>query len=266
MKVVSEKIKDNSFKNVVELKKYISDKAKNHKNFKYYSKSERISNILKNHSIYLSNGKNWNDKIDKEQFNNKNNKYVNFGLCLSFSKTENVAMWMLYSGNDGCMIDYSPKTINAILEAQQIKLGCFDKKSNNFECMQELKKGDYEISSFDIIYYSDAKDVHKYYVKRSEETNKEFPRDLINQLSYQKKGLAWSYENECRIVVSVKREIISDPKIDTVSIEFPEEFVSGLKCRTYDSPNAVVKKYEDSSLKTKINWDLCRECKNSNAG
>lgn len=115
-------IKENRIKNVDELKEYLTERAKNHNWHKYYAKRKYISTILENHTVYLSDGRNWNDTLDVENFNNAKSERVNFGLCLSFSKSESVAMWMLYSGNEGGMIDYSQKIINDILATEEIEL------------------------------------------------------------------------------------------------------------------------------------------------
>lgn len=81
-------IKSGQIHNKDELIQYLSEKANNHLYFKFYSKRERIETILKDHTIYLSDGSNWNDTIDRENFNDNPKEYKRFGLCLSFSKSE----------------------------------------------------------------------------------------------------------------------------------------------------------------------------------
>ena len=82
------KIKSNSITTSEELVEYLSQKALNHACYKFYSNREKIHNIINTHSVYLSSGQNWNDVIDKENFNPKDSEHINFGLCLSFSKSE----------------------------------------------------------------------------------------------------------------------------------------------------------------------------------
>lgn len=249
----------NSATDEKELQTYLSQKAHNHHYYKHYTALNRIENILENHTIYLSNGKNWNDKTDRDNFNNEKLDSVNYGVCLSFSKSENVAMWMLYSGNNGAMLDYDKETIQALLDTECIELGHF--QDYRFHSEMTLKRGSFEISIFDIVYYNqeDAEDIC--YVRRSSEVYKKYPKWKVDALTYQKKTLPWSYENECRLVVSIKREIVACVyDADTVAISFPKEKVVKLKKRTYHSPNSNDCKYVESKLKNKINWDLCLHC------
>ena len=259
---IEEKIKNNSTDNKRDLISYLSQKAENHKNYKHYTKAYKIETILNNNTIYLSNGSNWNDLIDKKNFNSDESETINFGICLSFSKSESIAMWMLYSGNEGCMIDYDTKTIRAILDAKFVEMGNF--VDGTFIPLKRFNRDLFDISIFDIVYYDFEKDRKKIgdvvYVKRSDETNKEFPKTKLDELTFNKKTLPWSYENECRLVVSIKKEVLGNDTGDTVAISFSEKLVEGLKKRTYDSPNSKANKYQESNLKNKINWDLCYGC------
>ena len=169
-------------------------------------------------------------------------------------------MWMLYSGNGGLMLDYDRATIKKILDASIIELGFFD--GELFRTVKTLsgKGEEFVIKLADIIYYGDGEKTGTYYIKRSDESQDSFSKSIIDDVKVFKKKTAWSYENETRIVVSVKNELIDDT-IKSVKIVFPEANVSDLRKRTYDSPNAIIKKYEDSRFKGKINWDLCKDCK-----
>ena len=249
-----------------ELVAYLSAKAKKHKNYKHYTKLYKIETILNNNTIYLSNGNNWNDIIDKNNFNSDTNDVVNFGVCLSYSKSENIAMWMLYSGNDGYMIDYDSKTIKDILNTDTIEIGNFI--DGVFVANKKFKSGLFDISIFDIVYY-DSSNYHdgmteNVYVKRSNEINKEFPKEKLDNLTFQKKTLPWSYENECRIVVSIKKALLQNVIGDTVAIPFSNKHIDELKKRIYASPNSRENNYKESCLKNKINWDLCYGCKERN--
>lgn len=124
-------IKSGQIHNKDELIQYLSKKGNNHYNYRFYSKRERIETILKDHTIYLFDGSNWNDTIDRENFNDTSKECKRFGLCFSFSKSESVAMWMLYSQNDGCMIDYGQNLIKEILQTNTVQLGEF--KNNVFQ-------------------------------------------------------------------------------------------------------------------------------------
>lgn len=254
------KIQYNLLHDSKEMCKYLEERANNHKCFKFYSKSYRIENIINTHSIYLSNGHKWNDEVDKANFT-IDDGYKKFAICLSYSRSENVAMWMLYSGNDGCMIDFNKEIIvNHVLKTDCVKLGKFDdKKFCERETLYKSKK-EFEISLFDIVYYSDSKDGQdSYYAKRSDEVNKAFPKKHIDGLTYQKKRLPWIYEHECRIVVKVKQELVQTED-DTIAIEFPEKCLEELNKRIYDSPNRGDGNHNKSKLKGDMNWNLCSEC------
>lgn len=259
---MEEKIKYNSAVDKNELISYLSERARNHKNYKHYTKAYKIETILNNKAIYLSNGSNWNDLSDKNNFNNNESDVVNFGVCLSFSKSENIAMWMLYSGNEGCMIDYDSKTINDILNTEIVEIGSFI--DGSFVPYKKFNKASFEIAIHDILYYGFSQHTDNtsdvVYVKRSDETNKAFPKVKLEGLTFHKKTLPWSYENECRIVVSIDKKLLKNFTGDTVAISISDKLIDGLKKRTYDSPNSKESKYQESSLKNKISWDLCYGC------
>lgn len=249
-----------SLKTATNLSSYLIEKAKNHKNFKYYSSKNRIEGILENHTVYLSTGSRWNDTTDSENFNNDQLEYKNFGLCLSFSRSESVAMWMLYSRNLGCMIDYSSDVIRSILKTKTVKLGFFE--NDVFNETEVLSDDKFRVSISDVIYYGKSKKGGEdtYYVRRSGESYDQCRKDAVDSLSFYKKTLPWYYENECRIVVSISRKLLRNSKCDTVAIEFPEEYLDKLRERVYDSPNNKKGIYKPSALKNSIDWNLCKDC------
>lgn len=255
------------------LVEYLKDKAENHRNYKYYSTKDRIDNIIKNNEVYFSNGKNWNDETDKDMIDNiaKKGKKKLFVLCLSYSQSENVAMWMLYSGNNGCMINYSKEIIGEILNAKKIRLGRF--VNNSFEEIKTITSG-YKIYISDVLYYGASKERadEAYYIRRSGETVKEASKTVVDELTYQKKTLPWMYENECRIIVEVTDESVINPEnaIESVAIKINSGGKIALKDMVFLSPNYKYKdkeykhednEYKPSKLKGKINWDLCSNCK-----
>lgn len=77
--------------------KHLREKGKNHTNYKIYSYGTRITDIIDETTLYLSDGQRWNDRIDRDNFCRKDQPR-RFARCFSFSKSENVAMWMLYGG------------------------------------------------------------------------------------------------------------------------------------------------------------------------
>lgn len=243
---------------------YLSRKAVNHKYYKYYAPKHYIDTILREEAVFLSDGENWNDVSDKERLND-DNRYKRFALCLSYSRSENVAMWMLYAGNDGCMIDYPKNVITAILDSDCVYAGAFSKETGIFETQLSIGRDGFQIDAYDVVYFAEAKKEPNvfYYVKRSDESSSEFSRDIIEKLSYQKKTLPWSYENECRIVVSIDRRKCKEiSQIHSLKIAIPKESKKELDKRTYRSPNSSTSEYEQSKMAGLINWNLCERCEN----
>jgi len=241
---------------------YLSQKAVHHKYYKYYAPKHYIDTILREEAVFLSDGENWNDVRDRERLNN-DNRYKRFALCLSYSRSENVAMWMLYAGNDGCMIDYPQKVITAILNSDCVYAGAFSRETGRFETQLSIGLDGFQIDAYDVVYFAEAKKEPNtfYYVKRSDESSSEFRRDIIEKLSYQKKTLPWSYENECRIVVSIDKQKYKEiAQIHSLKIAMPRETNKVLAKRTYRSPNSSISEYEQSKMAGLINWNLCDRC------
>lgn len=284
-------------KNQENLYKYVTDKALQHRNFKHYvSDIKRINNILKEGALFLSDGTNWNDIDDRNAFCNTPSTNINeknyrmYGLCLSFSSSENVAMWMLYGGmhKKGAMIDITPSSINQLINGQQIQieLGNFEGSKWVPEYDISSKKG-VHIGLTDVLYYEpDNKEKiisygNSYNIKRSMETtlcraeildSKELSSEMFFPL--QKKKWAWSYENECRLIMSVDLKALPQgicSKAHYAKLYFPDKnkFVSGVKKRIFLAPNFQGDlscfsehnvEYKKSNLA--IDWDLCRNCDN----
>lgn len=263
-KKLDKKISKNVIRTTAELENYLNYKAKRHNYYKYYSKRKYIYSIINECRIFLSNGENWNDKLDSSGFQKDTDK-INFGMCFSVSKSESIAMWLLYSGNDGAMINFDRNTINSIVESEKIEVGYFD--SEKFVNLAELNQDQFEIILSDVIYYGDSKDgdTYTYYVKRSDEVQEAFPATILNGLRLFKKKCSWSYENECRIVVSINRDLLREKGVDInkckeVKIEYNCENTDKLKQNSYDSPNAKQCIFQKSKMSDDLNWDLCKDC------
>ena len=245
-----------------QLKAYLASKAKKHHSYKLYASRKKIESIIEKNCIYLSKGNNWNDAIDKANFNQPTSDYHCFGMCLSYSKSENMAMWMLYSGNEGLMLNFNKTFVSQILDSEAITLGYFDNEKKTFVEIKKITKPNFEIDVIDMIYYGESTEKGKYYVKRADESYKFFDADLIEQATYYKKTLPWSYENECRIVVKINRNLIPDSSITTVAIDLPKKLHDDLLKKVYESPNVSNPTYTPSAMKGKINWKLYKDCTN----
>ena len=98
-------------------------------------------------------------------------------------------------------------------------------------------------------------------IKRSNESY-DIPTSNLEQIKYSKKHLPWSYENECRLIVSVKKELITDNRIWAVKIPFSNSInAQRLMDRVVLAPNFIGKKsYQISSLSSELDWDMCEQC------
>ena len=75
----------------------LKESGKQHRSYNMYTSMERALGVLLNGEIFLSNGARWNDVNDRYLMDSKNA----YGLCLSCSTRENIAMWMLYGAENG---------------------------------------------------------------------------------------------------------------------------------------------------------------------
>ena len=248
-----------SLENADALKRYLIKKGENHKNYKTYSSQKFIREIINEQRIYLNDGSNWNDIADRKAFNSDEMEYKNYGKCFSFSESESVAMWMLYGGIDNCgaMINFTQKDMKKLFGIEHIILGVFE--NGKFVEYSRLKKDKFEIKLIDILYT--RKGSRTCYVRRSTETNRNVAIDVIQSLGDEcVKDVAWSYENECRLVVRIHKDYIKKNetvvKIDLSPYNFSESFE-----RVYHSPTYKGEKsYKKSELSGYIDWDLCGNC------
>lgn len=264
-----------------ELQVYLKEKAINHNNYKHYvTNIDRIYNIYHEGALFLTDGSNWNDPEDKKAFLDSNSRSMSkkYGLCLSFSKSESVAMWMLYGGTQkkGAMIDINPKSIKQLLDTSNrphVELGNF--KKGHWNTVIELNENEYEVELSDILYYDTNKNANnehmlKYDIKRSNERCSCDYNVIDNAPFLQKKVWAWNYENECRLMVKVDTKRISpltNSNISAARVEFPnkESFREDVRERillapNFDERNIVEDGFIPKKSTLKIDWDLCKNC------
>lgn len=257
---------------------YLKDKGCNHRSYKMYSTIEIVNSTIDNKALYLSNGDNWNDVVDRKNFNNDGLSMVNFGRCLSYSSTESVAMWMLYGGmkHRGAMIDFDKYSIlDIIMNTDKISVGYFD--DNTFITLMKLKRNEFEIQLVDVVYTEQKGNMVT--VKRSTgdkwefEFNADSQKNILNneKYTYVHKNKAWDYEQECRLIVSISKNILSElseyTKVNMVRIDLKNINLSNTK-RFY-APNVSIvdrsklefMKANPSELIDKVEWDLCDKCK-----
>lgn len=252
-------------KDADKLVRFLKYKGEGHTYYKTYSSLERMEkNIYFDKCLYLSNGKDWNDIIDSENFKS-DKEYKHFAMCFSTLKSENVAMWMLYGKNarTGAMLDLTKKDMRKLLQIDEISVGKFiDKGYREFKI---LKKNDFSIWLTDMLYVGKNDDKELSTIKRGNETFGKADNLIIDRVpNFYKKTYAWNYENETRLIVSIPMnvydELCSDATAVKLNIGNLWENIHN-KIRTapnYDSAEEDI--FEKSVLKGQINWDLCKNC------
>ncbi len=234
------------------LKEYLERKALNHNYFKVYGERDKIEYIVETKSIYLSTGVKWADGTDYE--NIQKDGYITFARCFSYSKSESVAMWMLYGP---LMINFNPSIITNIVNKQNehtFEVGTFiENKFKSIKVIENL-----EIIFTDVLYYAPQEQSNVTYVKRSDEHVEEYNMDRASDINYCKKTLPWSYENEVRLLVRVPKKELEDISEDLSELNLKislNEF--DFSQNVYETPNALHKegKYNSSNI-GEMRWDL----------
>ena len=259
-------MEERNIKNVCDtvqsLEMYLTTKAQNHNYYKTYTVSNRVQSWIAADCFYLDDGSRWNDIHDRETFNHPKSNVKRFGRCFSFSKSESVAMWMLYGGmqKSGAMLEFTKKGMRELISnTTYVELGNW--VNNEFVNVITLQAGQFDLTLKDILYTGEFTS-DTIYIRRSDEANKAAPIDVIKQLQYCVKSVAWSYENECRLILTVDKRIIPDV-INATSVRNP---LKGLlkdksKTRIYCSPNyRGEKSFSESKISEEVDWDLCYGC------
>lgn len=255
------------------LQEYLSEKAINHHNYRHYSDCDRIQAILDTGYIYLSDGKTWNDIVDRTAFQNNTSGKTNFGICFTYSMSENIAFWMLYSRTNGRMINFTQKVIKSIVtNTSNVSIGQF--LDSNFITIKSCNINPTDIFVCDVLYYDSVDNKpNEYRVKHSDEKREYINKSLIDNLQYIKKTMAWSYEKECRLIVQIPNEVINEIIKDSryleskpllVKLQIKEDLLHTLLSRVIESPNTDKDEYLPSCIKNKIDWDVCYNCEYKN--
>lgn len=264
--------------------KYENLRAYNHSRFFHYSKLEKIEKILSSKCILLTNPGSSNDPIEE---NIKDKKYK-FITCFSTGKNENIPLWYLYGGVNGCggCLSFSKSQIYDIIKNGKYSL--VEKKDGKIVENSDiaLSEDEYECKIQDIVYYkSNGNFVTLKYNNMTnnenmtcvdfeifKETNSEFV-----------KSLAWYYEKETRLMVELNVDIIKtldENKSYALKISFAELESTYKKFKIILGPQTTTKsdlifggKYpaisehlfkssnvSDSDLKDQVKIDLCKDC------
>ena len=237
-----------------ELYEYLRAKARTHNSYKHYGRLDRIANIVNKKELYLSDGSGWNDTVDSANFNSDDRATKSFGTCFSYLQDESVAMWRIYGNHvhSGAMIDFTRKGMNNILQIQTVEVGYFAENNAGFRGMITLNRPDFEIDLVDVVYYNPKTG----YVKRSDEGCRLKDRSILEHLGVCKKYYPWNYENECRLIVTVKKELLPE-KCSAVKLDISGVSWGKTTDRMYLCPEhkgAVPNGFKPSELQGSVNF------------
>lgn len=246
------------------LEKGLKENGGSHKNYRMYTSMDRALEFLLSGVLILGDGQKWNDKLDR---NNMKRKEA-FAACLSYSTSENIAMWMLYSGDNGkngAVLNFFPSVIKAFTKLETIELGRFeddknqDKTSKEFKASYELSAAskDFKVFLTDVVYIEELKNK----VRLSYSGNyKSVDREMLAHKDIFFKKYPWSYEQECRLVVRLSDEWqmkAVENDLSNVRLKLPKDVLAKMKeDRLIRSPiySGLVGYGVKSSLTGEVDW------------
>ena len=233
-----------------------------HKNYKLYTSMEQALGILMSGYIYIPDGKKWNDISDRNLMTGRGT----FAKCFSCSVRENIAMWMLYGGQNGkkgAMLNFYPFVMKELRSSKAITLGKFDEFGKFQECKElYAEKHDYEIFLTDVIYTDPCKNKTSKIQLTLGDEHITVDEEILNDPSVYYKNFAWKYEQECRLVIKLKekwRLLANDEKMNQVRIALTKKSLSKMgEDRLIRSPifSGKVEYGEKSQLTGNVDWDL----------
>ncbi len=240
---------------------YLRRKGANHNFYKHYTSLDRVQNsIVDGKSLYLSRGDSWNDRADAARFNHDRCPTVNYAMCFSAGEDENVAMWMLYGGilSQGGMIDFTKKDMHQILTTPTIELGNFE--GAPFVPLQSLSRDQFDIYLADMLYYTEHSSGYR--LTRGEDHASPVSQETFDELTMYTKKYAWSYEKECRLIVSIDKKYVQCDakhiKIDISKLDLSASF--GRLFAAPDRKAPPVQGFQSSKLGSDIKWNVCGDC------
>lgn len=256
-----------SYRSIVE---YLTAKGSNRKNYRHYAPRRRIKSILDGSTFYLTDGSNWNDKYDRDNFNPYFSGFRRFGICFSAATSESIAMWMLYGGIDGngAMINFDKETLGTAVTASDYECGYFD-EDKKFRVVTSLNAGVIDLKLVDVLYFSGVGSDGRRTVGRAGRSKKaSISAEGLEGITQIAKHEAWSYESEVRLVATINRLDLPGNASRITAIRMPFQQSDDLaKEKVFDSPVATTKgEFRDSALQGTVDWNLCLGCKRAESG
>lgn len=243
--------------------RYLSNKGSKHAHFRYYADIDRIKKILSGSAVYLTDGSHWNDRFDACNFNPHFSSFKRFGICMSYSASESIAMWMLYGGHSGAgaMIDFEKEILVSAMEAPCFEFGHFG--AGGFVSEKTLSRDEVQIELIDIAYFREGNEENEgYALKLPFEKQAEVTGLILDNLGPFVKHESWSYEQEVRMVATVDKRLLdnraSSYKCMRLPLGIPRDYPNR---RIYNSPVSDSALFCDSNLVGTVEWDLCNGCR-----
>lgn len=215
---------DNNLKivnNFRDMKEYLTVKGGSHKAYKHYTNIDGLLGILRSKSVHLSslNNSKMNDLLEQTKGNLKQRER-SYEMSFAFGNTENMAMWGLYSlpYKEAICITFSQSLIKKFLG----NYGLIHNINENHQ--MGMKVTAKNISLVDIAYVSGARGELNGSIRHADNTfikliDKPNLKDISTEESLTGfiKNMAWSYENECRLLIE-----LDNSYSDKIAIGLPD--------------------------------------------
>ncbi len=181
--------------------------------------------------LFFGNPRHWNDDKDKEKYFQDNRKLY-FVRCLSYQKSESIAMWYMYGypNNIRIKIPYSILKEGLMFENKgKEKLLKCDVLFNN-----GTKKSDFikpsSIEKFDILYYAQNEDKRTYFTQKGSMEYKQIDEEKFKRVKgkFFMKRFAFASEVESRIQIALDKDDFLE-HLGNDGKKYKEEDIIGIK-------------------------------------
>lgn len=245
-----------------ELRNGLQENALRHKNYNMYTAMDRAMCLALTGNLYISNGQAWNDVLDREIMQRRSA----FGICMSCSTIESMAMWMLYSsdkGKNGALVHFTPSIIKEIVGSSSVELGRFDPSGKFTEKPLVLTRKDknFDIFMTDVVYTDTQEKDPSTLIASLGEDHELLDWRLLENAGVFFKHYAWSYEKECRLIVTLSPEMQQQATkngLDTIRISLSPAAQRIIRNRIVRSPVYAGKTDfgKVSTLYGNVEWSL----------
>ncbi len=239
------------------LSKLLRERGLRHNYYRRYQPRKFMEPMFDENCLYLTDGANWEDLVDKNNINMNVKNTKRYVCCFTYGNTENAALWLLNANikkEDGLMIRLPKKIMKQIIEEaknSKVELGRFDKNNKFIKEKDKVKIEDAYITD---LYYTTNRIESGIIIATYGENH-----ITISEKEYEKtiqvsKAYPWKYENECRLIVEIENK---GTKEDVLKLPLNNELVQFIKnnCIVADPVHDFKnKEYKESQLKGNIKF------------